>query len=140
MQAGSPRLCDYICLGVCDLEIVLVGEPRETGGTVGRWRVLDFIPHPTTIILVVALAIVMAPPLATGLICGLRMDKLEMRKGALWGVGVGVVAYLSHLTVPLVNLFDVSHLVVVVMSVIATWLLCWRVARKGKVDGRDSSV
>ena len=100
---------------------------------------LDFIPHPTTIILAVALVIVVAPPLATGLICGWRIDGLPMRRGALLGTVVGVVVFVLFLATPLVNLFAISHLVVAAVSVMATWLLCYWSYRRGLFEARGSS-
>ena len=77
-----------------------------------------------------ALVIALAPPLATGAICAWKMKNLPMRRGLLWGAVVGAAALILNIATNLANIGSFTNLALVVLSVIATWLLCRRSAKR----------
>ena len=77
-----------------------------------------------------ALVIALAPPLATGAICASRMKNLPMRRGLLWGAVVGAAALVLNIATNLAGTGSFTNLVLVVLSVIVTWLLCRNSAKR----------
>ena len=77
-----------------------------------------------------ALVIALAPPLATGAICAWKMKNLPMRRGLLWGAVVGAAALILNIATNLANTGSFTNLALVVLSVIGTWLLCRRSAKR----------
>lgn len=77
-----------------------------------------------------ALVIALAPPLATGAICAWKMKNLPMRRGLLWGAVVGAAAIILNIATNLANIGSFTNLVLVALSVIATWMLCRRSAKR----------
>ena len=86
-----------------------------------------------------ALVIALVPPLATGAICAWKMKNLPMLRGLLWGAVVGAAALILNIATNLVNTGSFTNLVLVVLSVIATWLLC-RSSAKREHNGTGDDV